>query len=113
MSRRDDLTDDGKLPCGLCKMWLPITSFYTQPVHEDTPSKYIWWGDPVTGKQYGRPKSYCRVCNRRTVNGKDKFNDYVEKLKTSDKTRIHDIDKAETKAYFERARRIFEAEHPL
>lgn len=105
------MTDGGKLPCGLCKVWLPITEFYTLPVKEDTPIKDIWWGDPITRKQYGRPKSYCKACNNQTSKGRNAFLEYQAKVRKAEDTRIHDIDRAETKAYIERNRRNWIAEH--
>jgi hypothetical protein len=112
MTRRQEMTEDGETPCGLCKQWLHITEFYTKPVKGDTPSKDIWWGDPVTGKQYGQPKSYCRACNRETTRGRNRFHNYMMLVESRNETRIHDLETAWYKAHQENARRKYDAEHP-
>jgi hypothetical protein len=106
------MTDDGKIPCGLCKQWLYIGEFYCLPVDEGTRAHDIWWGDPNSGRQFGRPKSYCKACNRATTRGKKTFQEYMKTLETSESTRITDPVRAESKAYIERARRMWNEAHP-
>ena len=100
MSRRAEMTDDGKVPCGLCKQWLYIAEYYCLPIDQDSPVRDIWWGDPITGKQYGRPKSYCKKCNSATSGGKSKLRQYTSTLKL-----VHDVREAWLQAIEEDARR--------
>lgn len=55
----------------MCGEGVYIWNYYTLEVYEDTSFKDIWWGDPETGKQYGKPKSYCRPCNQISTKGKE------------------------------------------
>ena len=88
------MTDDGKLPCGLCFVWKHIGEFYTQKVELTTSSKYIWWGDPVTGKQYGRPNSYCKSCNLVSQRGPAAVARFKHAIASTVDTYVADVDEA-------------------
>lgn len=97
------MTETGEIPCGLCGEWLFIGAFYSLEVVEGvTAAKDIWWGDPVTGKQYGRPKSYCRICNQVSQKGPEAVRKYREAMVTRNELREHDIRKAELAAHREK-----------
>lgn len=76
--RRREVDDDGRVQCGLCGEGVYIWNYYCLPVTEETPFSDIWWGDPTTLKQYGRPNSYCRACNRISQKGKEATHEWRE-----------------------------------
>jgi hypothetical protein len=99
------MTEDGKLPCGLCQAWKYIGEFYTQPVITGLSSfRAIWYGDPVTGKQYGRPNSYCKKCNVVSQKGPEAIAAYRRKV-VREAHLVTDVDEAWLQAHEEDFRR--------
>jgi hypothetical protein len=110
------MTEDGELQCTLCKEWKYIGEFYTLKVYEGlTPFKEVWYGDPVTGKQFGRPNSYCKKCNLISQKGSEavakKRAEVAERLGLEEAAREpwvpHMATKAELEAEAARIERLY------
>lgn len=104
---RREMDDEGRLLCGSCGESYYIWNFYTIPVFKDlTPAKDIWFES--NGILYGRPKSYCRKCNRIAQKGKDALDVWRTVCVNRRLNRIDDPIVAETKAYYEDNKREFQ-----
>lgn len=98
------MTEDGKVRCGLCKGEKFIGEFYTAKVEFGISSfKDIWWGDPETGKQYGRPNSYCKKCNLVSQKGPHAVARLKDLVRFQQAAYVYDVNEAWLQALDEEA----------
>jgi hypothetical protein len=83
------VTPDGNLYCIACQSWVHIKLWSTSRVFDDSDPADIWYVDPDTHRQYGKPSGYCRKCYSRRTQGSAAFRKYqiglglnLAKLKT-------------------------------
>jgi hypothetical protein len=96
MPRRRRVVDpEGRVECSLCGEGIYIWNFYTEPVDPEDEAN-IWFR--LGNRVWGKPKGYCKACNRVATKGKEAIQWHRFEADRQRANRVDDVDQAHKEA---------------